>query len=187
MKGILIIFAATLVLLFASCSENGTSSNQPTTSQKELIKLPPKASLSTELQISASDKIDGAVGGQIILSSTYISLEGKIVSINAILSIPAGAFDGSRNISATADDDYAAIYFYPHMTFDKPLKLTLSFTGLDLKDMNLANGVVGFYYVDNQGNMTPVYNKGVIVNNLLGSITVMNAQIDHFSRYAFGK
>jgi len=187
MRGILLFLAASIIFMLAGCSENGTSVNQPTTNQKELIKLPAKASLSTELQTSVTQKIDGDEGGLMILSNSYLSQTGNIVSINAVLTIPEGAFEGNRNINITADNEYADIYFFPHMTFDQPLQLTLTFSGLDLSELGLSNGKVGFYYVDDQGNMTPVFNKGIIVNNITGTIMVLNAKLDHFSRYAFGK
>lgn len=187
MKSIIFLAAAALILLLAGCSENGTSVNQPTTSNKELIKLPPQKALSTELQFSVTKKVNGKKGGSILLAGSYFSLSGKLVVVTASLRFPAGAFEGEREITMTADDQYAAVSFYPHMVFEKPLNLTLMFAGLDLSDLNLSNGKVGFYYIDDQGNMTQIYNKGVVINNRLGSAMVLNARIEHFSRYAFAK
>ncbi len=187
MKSIIYIVAAAFILLLAGCSENGTSVNQPATQQKQLIKLPQKAGLSKATGLSITKKVNGSVGSSIVLRGSYLNSDGKLVTVYGSLKIPAGAFEGEREITMSAENEYAAVDFYPHMTFDKPLSLTLVFAGLDLSELNLSNGKVGFYYVDDRGNMTPIANKGIVVNNLLGSVMVLGARIDHFSRYAFAK
>ena len=80
---------------------------------------------------------------------------------------------------------YAGLDFSPSMTFNKSLYLSLSFTGLDLKSMGITNSNVGFYYVDSNGNYTAIPNSGMFVNLKTGTLTVIGAKIDHFSRYAF--
>ncbi len=187
MKSIIYFVAAAFIILLAGCSENGTSVNQPTTNQKQLIKLPQKAGLSKESELSTTKTINGKTGGLIILRGSYMSLEGKRVEVYGTLVIPAHAFEGERTITMSTDDEYAGVDFYPHMTFEKPLSLTLAFAGLDLSDLNLSNGKIGFYFIDDQGNMTPISNNGVVANNFLGSLMVVGARIDHFSRYAFAK
>ncbi len=188
MNRIVSLLLASVLLFFAGCTDSGTSINQPaSSSKKELIKIPPKSGLTSELQISLSQLIDGDEGGSMILSNSYVSLNGNIVSINADLEIPEGAFNGNRNITMTADDQDAALDFSPHMVFDNPLTLTLTFTGLDLSSLGLSNGNVGFFYVDDSGNLTAVPNSGIFVNVNQGTIRVRNAQISHFSRYAFAQ
>ncbi len=188
MKSFIYFVAAAFILLLAGCSENGTSVKQPTTNQQQLIKLPQKAGLSKkDSQLLITKTIDGKKGGLLVLRGSYLNSDGKPVKVFGTLVIPAHAFKGERTITMSADDEYAGVDFYPHMTFDKPLSLTLGFVGLDLSDLNLANGKVGFFYIDDNGNMTPILNGGIAVNNQLGSLLVVGARIDHFSRYAFAK
>ena len=155
--------------------------------QKQLIKLPQKEGLSKDFQLSVTKKVNGNIGSSIVIKGNYLNAEGKLIKVYGALRIPSGAFDGEREITMTIDNQYAAVEFYPHMTFDKPLNLNLMFAGLDLSTLNLPNGSVGFYYVDDKGNLTPIANQGVLVNNFLGSLMVVGARIDHFSRYAFAK
>ena len=144
MKSIIYFVAAAFILLLAGCSENGTSVNQPTTPQKQLVKLPQKAELNKAFQLSITKKVNGSVGNSIVLRGGYLNLEGKLVTVYSALRIPAGAFEGVREITMTADNEYAGVYFYPHMTFEKPLSLTLMYAGLDLSNLNLSNGKVMF-------------------------------------------
>ncbi|MCL5029168.1 MAG: hypothetical protein M1480_09130 [Bacteroidetes bacterium] len=174
-------------LFFFGCSDVGTNVvNQPVTSNKTILKMPAKSGLDSELGLSISKNIDGSTGGILVLTSGFKGDDGSKVGVFATLKIPRGAFDGNTLISMSADLEYAGLDFAPHMVFNKPLSLNLAFSGLNLEELGIKDGSVGFYNVDN-GNLIPVPNSGVFVNYETGTIRVVGAQIDHFSRYAFAQ
>ncbi len=131
--------------------------------------------------------IDGAAGGTISLKQNILSKDGQVVQVNADFEIPAKAFDGTQNITVTVDADSGRISFFPHMTFKKSCKLNF-----ELKKVNLANmGIkpfditAKFVYFDDSGSVVPVQNYGVLMFYWLGYVSVIDAKLDHFSRYGF--
>ncbi len=184
-----IIVAALLTgLVYFGCSDLGTNNqiSPVQTAHKELIKLPAKAALSKDKPSSSSKEISNSRGGVIFLSDSYKTHERKRVSVFASLFVPAGAFDQSDvDITMTADPEYAAVIFQPHMVFNKSLTLNLTYTGLDLHGMNTQD--IGFYYVADDGSEQPVQYAQITVLKYFGTIILKGAKIDHFSRYAFSK
>ncbi len=190
----LFLFIAAISLFYFGCTDVATNSiNQPVNSSKKMIQLPAKSAPSSKsgltiasaTGLSVSQKINGAIGDILFLSGNYTTLSGNKIFAIATLIIPSGAFNGRQTLTMACDNTYAGLDFSPSMTFNKSLYLTLSFTGLDLKSMGVTNSNVGFYYVDDSGNYTPIPNSGVFVDLKAGALTVIAAQIDHFSRYAF--
>ncbi len=187
MKKLLLIITF-LGLMLAGCSDtNNNPVNPNTAAKKQLIPLPEKSSTSTETEFSVSKTINGEEGGTINLVRFYFSFRGKLVFVFAHLTIPQNAFEGTHTITLTTDDAYAAVNFDPHMQFNIPLNLTLSFTGLNLGALGMNSTNVGFDYFDDYGNAFPVENDGINVNLISGNLTVINAKIHHFSRYGFSR
>ena len=98
---------------------------------QQLNKTPIELNLhSLNKQISVTKNIDGSVGGTIEIEG---NLDGGNITLNGKLNIPAGAFDGTMNISATLDDHTASFDFGPSPTiFNKALSFTMTISGLDL-------------------------------------------------------
>ncbi len=175
-------------LFFFGCSDVGTNVvNQPATSNKTIVKIPAKSGHAIVSGLSVDKNINGSLGGIIILNSGFDAEDGSQVGVFATLKIPRNAFDGTTDISMAADVEYAGLIFGPHMVFNVPLRLNLTFTGLNFKELGIKNDKVGFYNVDDNGNLIPVPNNGVFINYSTGTIRVVDAQIDHFSRYAFAQ
>jgi hypothetical protein len=158
-----------------------------------MIQLPSRAvsssksgmSIESATNLSVTENVNGAIGDIMFLNGNYTDVSGDKIFAVSTLIIPGGAFSGRTAITMSCDNTYAGMDFSPSMTFDKSLYLTLSFTGLDLKSMGVTNSNVGFYYIDNNGNFTPIKNSGVFVDLKTGTLTVIAAKIDHFSRYGF--
>ena len=187
MKKIFFFFLLPLLLLIG-CAESPVSSNIPDNNDNySLVKLPPKSGLSVETIFTKTELIDGEIGGQIKLKEFYWTDHGKKVKIDARLTIPKGAFSGSVNITMKIDDDYAAASFEPSMSFDKPLEFDFTVNGLDLSEIGFEPGSYDFVYVADDGSIEDVINDGIVVDNLLKGLTVHNAQLNHFSRYAFSR
>ena len=184
MKKILLALFA-LSLFYFGCSDSGTNVNpiSSSTSSKTAIRLPSNISESIQSNYFVSKVIVGDNGGSIELHNGYLGKNGK-VTIDAELSVPSGAYSGSKNIAMQVGND-AGIDFSPSMVFNFPLTLTLKFTGVDLKgvDPNSLN----FYYFAPDGSTQLVQSDSIIVDVQSGTLEVINAKLPHFSRYTWAK
>ena len=167
-----------VVLAFAGCSKYdlGIDPHQVDLTKKQLITLPKAKGLAVESSFSVSADIDGQIGGSISLFETYTTLNNQVVTISGVLVIPVGAYDGSKNISMTFDDLYAAGTFGPKGNFTEPLLLTLYFGGVDLSSTNVDG--VDFYYVSDEEEFTKIEYDTLIVDKINGSIYYSKTTID---------
>lgn len=174
------------LLLIIGCAESPVSSVPSENNDNySLVKLPKKSNLSVETVFSKTALINGELGGTIRIREFYISDGNQFVKIDAKLTIPKNAFTGSVNITMKIDDEYAAASFEPSMAFDKPLEFDLKINGLDLSQLDLTPGTYDFVYIADDGNIETILNDGIQVDSYLRGLTVHNAQLNHFSRYAF--
>ncbi len=181
--------AALMLLSFVGCMQesnvtgpvNGVEKNQA----KTIIMLPDKADMSVEDTFTSSQTINGISGGEIHLVKSYLASNGKTVNIDCRLNVPAnGSFADSRDITMQVSDE-AGVDFFPSMTFNEPVILNFNITGLDLSGVNPDD--VEFFYVDQSGNLAPTVNDGVTVDPASGTLKVVNAQLPHFSRWAYAR
>ena len=199
------LLAITLVLSvgFFSCSDslldqqssgNNTDNYSSEYSSQFKQENPEKRDFGYQNNKVVSKVINGRIGGIIQLSAIYKidipfykrkNFDLKTVTVSATLIIPPGAFDGTREITLIDDYKTTSIYCYPSMTFDKSLYLNLTFTGLDLTELGFTNDNVKFGYIDENGTVETCINDGITLDQLKGAVGVINARIDHFSRYAF--
>jgi len=201
------LLAITLVLSvgFFSCSDslldqqssgNNTDNYSSEHSSQFKQENPEKRDFGYQNNKVVSKVINGRIGGVILLSAIYKidvpfskrrNFDLKIVTVSATLIIPPGAFQGTREITLIDDYKTTSIYCYPSMTFDKSLYLNLTFTGLDLTELGFTNDNVKFGYIDENGTVETCINDGITLNQLKGAVGVINARIEHFSRYAFSR
>jgi len=199
------LLAITLVLSvgFFSCSDslldqqssgNNTDNYSSEHSSQFKQENPEKRDFGYQNNKVVSKVINGRIGGIIQLSAIYKidmpfykrkNFDLKTVTVSATLIIPPGAFDGTREITLIDDYKTTSIYCYPGMTFNKSLHLNLIFTGLDLTELGFTNDNVKFGYIDENGTVETCINDGITLDQLKGAVGVINARIDHFSRYAF--
>ncbi len=180
---------ALLLLSFVGCMQEsnvtGPVNRIDKTQPKTIIMLPDKADMNVEDVFTSSQTISGISGGEIHLVKSYQASNGKTVDIDCRLTVPANSsFADSREITMQVSDE-AGVDFFPSMTFNEPVILNLKITGLDLSGINPDD--VEFYYVDQSGNLTPTVNNGVKVDNSTGTLSVDNAQLPHFSRWAYAR
>lgn len=150
---------------------------------EQLITLPPKSALYKDSIFSVSQTINGEDGGNITLEKYYVSASGDSIAIHANLIIQKHSFVGTEMITMTVDSEYAALQFYPEMVFLKPLRLFQKFSGLNLQ--GIPTGTIDFVYVTDEGNIVPVEKGKVQVVKPQGVVRVMNAKLEHFSRYGW--
>lgn len=177
MKKVLLIL---LILGFGfwGCSEN-TNLTEPAKieTQKTFLKVnAEKASLMKRSEVSKI--INGKRGG---IVSINLAAEDDDFGARGWLSFSRNSFEGRKRITIKTDNEYAALDFHPEgIELNKPARLTVIFKGLDLDEDG-----VDFQYIDENGNLAPVDYRRLIVNKRLGWVIVMDAKLEHFSRYGF--
>ncbi len=176
-----------LILAVTGCSDSSDFVSPPEVTQPQLIKLPPKSSLSVENSFSISKLIDGNKGGTLKIKEEYESETGQTVKIEAKLKIPKNAFEGTVFITMMIDDEFAAVQFYPAMQFDKTLTLNLKFEGLDLEGIGFDDDELEFIYVGEDGTMETIETDKNEIDIDEGKLSVKKAKLYHFSRYGWSR
>ncbi|MFZ1292434.1 MAG: hypothetical protein WAR79_20245 [Melioribacteraceae bacterium] len=131
--------------------------------------------------VSKNFTVDGKKGDVLFISETYLK-DGKLISMNAKLTIPQNAFKGTLNFDMVFDFDNYSIQLYPTpFTFDKPVILDLTFLGVDFSTIDPAKLV--FNYLD--GEKLALKYTSVNINDKWKILSVVGVQIPHFSRYGW--
>jgi len=185
MRKILVILVLAGVV-FSGCTDvkvNNTSQPEPGT--YSLVPIPARAGLSDEIKYSTTSTINGAAGGKMTLTKTYLGVTGRQVTLNVVMTFPAGAFSGLKTITITADDQYAALTCTPSMVFAKTVLLDFSYKNLDIKNVYLPNNKNGFYYIADSGYLEPIASTSFLIDKNLGNLSVTAAQLKHFSRFGW--
>lgn len=176
-----ILFAG---LLLGGCSDinNSISPTQNGNSGK-MFKMPQATEMTTETTFSNSQNINGGSGGNLQLNGSYQGTTG-LVTIQANLNVPSNAYPGEKVLYVVNSSAYAEVDFNPSLSFDAPVLLNLTITGLDLTGVNPSQ--VGFAYISDDGSYTePISYDNLTVNVATGTLSVANAHLSHFSRYVF--
>jgi hypothetical protein len=184
MKYFLLVPVLAIFILAGCAKENSIMGpqTQQKQSKNEWIKLGHSSSLSTENTYTASASIDGSKGGTVSLTQAFKS-DGQWALVTAKLTVPKGAFSGTRVISYTVNTESAGIDFSPSNTsFKKNLSLDLVFTGIDIS--GYVGAKLGFAYLDGF-NIVPATFTYYNADIAQGLLVVLGAQISHFSRYGW--
>jgi hypothetical protein len=184
MKKIFILLVAGII--FAGCRDVKINNvSQPEKETYKLIPIPGKTGLSSETAYTTTSIVDGSIGDTMSISASYMGDNGQLVTLNVSMTIPAGAFSGVRTITLTADDKYAALSCSPSMVFDKSLLLDYSYTGLNLKSIDLPKAKSGFYFIPDSGILEEIATNSFLIDKKSGILSVTGAQIKHFSRFGW--
>ena len=114
---------------------------------------------------------------------------GNEIQASFYLKVAAGAIDYSKTISMAFDDlnnqGFTDVVFGPHGTqFSSPALLSIKAAGLDLSGVDPNN--VHLYYINDDGQWEEMICGSIYVDVARGYAVVMDAQLNHFSRYALG-
>jgi len=188
--GITVILSA---LLFSGCDQFDNVTQQDIsgigTSGEYLdkdyapITLPQRSTQFRDSIYSISKEIDGISGGSINYHNYFISIDGDSVVFDFNLFIPPFSFQGTNIITVTFDSIYANFQFDPHITFQRSVFLTQSFNGLTLD--SLQSGTTDFVFINENGLIEILKKNGVQVIVPQGTVRVLYAQLNHFSRYGW--
>lgn len=184
-----IMWTAYLLFVIIGCSENQLLvPEEPTKSVNsyEMLKLPvSKSSPKVSSSLSISKSINGLKGGEIEFEFQLSGTEE--VEIKGKLLIPAGAFSSTETIEIIFDNEYALVDFYPSpFQFSLPLELTLIYDGVDIEGISADE--LDFYYVNDYMNFVELINHDEkVLNESENLIKIVNAELNHFSRYGWLK
>jgi hypothetical protein len=184
MKKFITINLITIALLLGCNPDANVTAPEgtATTHQLKLIQMPAPKGLSVETVYTESKYINGYNGGTFEEQFTYQSSIGT-VTVNSQLVFPAYAFSGGKTITQTFNTETASLEFGPAMQFNNPVKYTLTVSGLDLSNVN--PNTLNFVYVAQDGSITGVIYDSINMNVSTGTLQVINARLNHFSRYGF--
>ena len=137
--------------------------------------------------VTNSKLVTAKDGGKVKADFEYMSLDGKKTHVHAELQVPKGAVDQDVNITMTLDTIVVGVKFEPEgLVFNQPAKLDFH---VDHLNQIPNDPPIGFYYVDDGGNFSPVsYDQ--LDNHMHpdhSDLNLNNAYIPHFSIYAFGR
>lgn len=134
----------------------------------------------------ASELIDGEIGGWVIINDYYINAQGEPITIYLRLRFLPGSFQGTQNIEMFLNPEDASIQLYPEMTFARDVRMDLWYIGVDLQAMGYtSSGDVDFVYFADNGDIEIIENNKSSVDLNKDQIKVMNARLNHFSRYGW--
>jgi hypothetical protein len=186
MKNILTFLLIGLGLIILSCSENNQNNNPVQTKFSTEFDHPVLTDGENIFIIRTS--IDGAVGGEINVDTSMINLSGDLVRIQLGLKFDSLTFKDVRSIKIIPNINDATIQFSPHIVFDKPVKLSLEYTGINLADLGFSgNDIIKFVFINDDGSLEPLDYSFCQINWPQQSLRVSNAKLSHFSRYGFIK
>ena len=160
------------------------NSNQvsPAGQQVQLLELPASAGMSLAKISSAGQWIRARSGGNVEIDEHF-----RGVAVSVTLSIPKKALSDDQYISMTLDDSKLKIDFDPNgLQFNVPAELSYTATGLDLSSLPAGVTLKLYYCNQKTGKFEEMNAENITYDRLLGTITCVNADIPHFSIYAFG-
>ncbi len=173
-------------LLFIGCRDSNLNNPAaPNSSQGQQMQ-----NLSLQKQefsdlVSVSELINGDLGGTLEINKTLFDGTNFLI-ISATVDFSKGCFSGTQYITATVNPEDASISFTPPLQFDKQVNLDFSIVGLNLSDFGITRDKkVDFAFIGDDDQIELIRNNGVTVNLLSGELSVKNAHLYHFSRYAY--
>jgi hypothetical protein len=152
--------------------------------QPNWIVLPQPSDLSLAKTVSVSRTINGSDESLIEINTGYAGGPFGWVSITANARFQRYAFTGTRTVTMSINDQYGAADFSPSGTWAKPVIYNLTIVGADLRSVDPSK--VKFVYVAPDGKYYTAVCQKIYVEKQSGKLQVINAQLPHFSRYAFG-
>jgi len=136
--------------------------------------------------IITSESIDGVNGGWFMIDTTYVNYQGRLLYVHAEITVLQNTFQGTTEFTIMLHPEEASIKFFPHMVFDREVRVSVEFMGIDLKEVGFnQNGHVDFAFFDDDGSTELIPAQQSHVNMSTETIKVLNAKVQHFSRYGW--
>jgi len=181
MKKLLTLSLLSFILFFGCNQDSEVTSPTTLSVEKQWITLPNNGGLSVEETFTKTKKnADGNRGWNITFDHTF----SNGVRAYGDLDCSKNAYTGRLTFSFTLSDNATVTDFNPSpFTFDKPVRYTIIYEGLDLTGVNPED--VDFYYVAPGGGLVKAQYTQLEVDIAAGRLMVLDAKLPHFSRYGF--
>lgn len=184
MKTLFTIFLAGII--FYGCSSNSPVNPEAGKNfSYQKIKMPQPKDLRVETELVDQERIVGNLGGDLEIVGSYESIDGE-VTVQAELIVPAGSYKGAKVLTLKHEGFYVDVELSPHMNFDSPVYLNVTMTGVDLSDISDPSELEFVYFAED-GSIEEVSYSSMTVDLENGVLQVVNAQLNHFSRYGWAK
>lgn len=178
MKKIIFLSVFLVFALIISCGDEILNSPEP--EEDNWINLPDNPALGDTTKFDVSSKIVGSDGGTIEFIKEFIGGPYGQYCISAKLRVLAGTFACSDTIDFTlsVDAKNTSVSVSPvDSNFTKPLKLTLTYCGIDLSKVDKSQ--LKFGYTDGKDKFIDLVYDYVVVDSLIGKLEVSNAHIEY--------
>jgi hypothetical protein len=179
-KKLVVIFTI-IAAIFIGCSEQTSVVDPIQDDSDSWLKMPAKGSLAVETIYLVEKEIVGSSGGVVQLQVQYPGGPFGDVKINAEITFPPGAFQGTKNIGMVFDDEYVLTSFSPSANFDLPATFNLTVEGLNLDGVDVSE--LKFVYDNPAGEDVEMASSGIEINYGSGLLKVNNAVIPHFCKF----
>jgi len=191
MKKAVILFSL-IGTIFFGCSEDSNNTNISAPSSfnnliKDQMHTSDQENESVSHILSISKLIIGEDGGELLIDTAYINYLGRQIEVYGKLKIKKSAFQGSEYITMKLNPESATVNFSPELVFEKDVKLSITYTGIDLVALGYTtSGHYDFVYFG-KGGIETTLNDESKVDMDKQKIKVKNAKLEHFSRYGWLK
>jgi hypothetical protein len=178
MKKIVFLSVFIALAIIISCGDEILDSPEP--EKDNWIDLPINPALGDTTKFDVSSKIVGADGGTVDFTKDFIGGPYGQYCISAKLRVLSGTFAASDTIDFTLSVDLqnALVSVSPvDSNFTQPLKLTLTYCGIDLSGIKLSE--IKFGYGDGKDAFIDIYYDDAVVDTLTGKLEVTNAHIEY--------
>lgn len=175
---------AVFIVLFIGCS-NDVNINNPVDNLEgwEVVTRSTEEGLQVNSIYYISKSIVGAAGGLLSIGNSEETKSGKINSIYGSLYFQPGCFSGTKTITMSLDDKKLLGTFGPSMSFIKPAYFSVLFAGVNLSSYSQSD--FKFVYWASNNTQYEISSTFLYFDKVKGVLGILNAQLPHFSRYAF--
>jgi hypothetical protein len=137
-------------------------------------------------KLSVSKTINGGITDSLVIDTSYVNYQGRLLYIYAKLKVKEFAFQGTTEFTMIFHPEEATIELFPHMIFDQEVQLSVAYQGIDLQELGYnENADIKFVFISENGDMEIIEDKTAMVNIDEQRIKVTNAKLNHFSRYGW--
>jgi len=190
MKKIVSILFILTVFAFVGCEKNGNDqivspqgNSLGTAIQPNWIVLPAPSGSALRKDVSVSKLINGTDESLVEINTGYAGGPFGWVSITANARFQRNSFTGQKLVTMSINDQFGTSSFSPSGTFTKPVIYNLTIMGVDLSKVNPKKVI--FAYQADDGTYYIAKYQSIYVEKQSGKLQVINAELPHFSRYAF--
>ena len=180
------------IFIFSSC-QNENSILAPESSETEYsinnepnwFSLPSSDTFSLQKSFTREEWVTVSNGGSLEVDEEYEGGPFGEVDVFVNITFQPGALDQDTYITMIANDNTFVFDFSPSMQFNSPAILNVKLVGVDLSGLDMET--FDFYYLAYDGTYEVMQYTSLTIDELTGTLELVDAEIPHFSRFGVGK